>query len=91
VRPTTDLLNREFVFSQQATLTQSKFIKEYEQRVLDREFRLSDWEQLEELHRVGVLIPMFRFRKNTRSLLREPVKENFQPRLYYLAETLLLQ
>lgn len=71
MRPTTDLLNLEFVFSQQVPLTSSKFIKALEQRILAREFRLSDWEQLEELHRVGVLIPMFRFKKNTRSLLRE--------------------
>jgi hypothetical protein len=71
MRPTTDLLNLEFVFSQQAPLTPSKFIEAFEQRVLAYEFCLSDWEQLEELHRVGALVPLFRFKKNTRPLLDE--------------------
>lgn len=75
MRLTTDLLNREFVFSQQTPLTPSKFIKAFEQRVLEREFCLSDWEQLEELHRVGVLVPIFRFEKNTRFLLRKARQE----------------
>lgn len=75
MRPTTDLLNLEFVFSQQTPLTPSRFIKAFEQRVLEREFRLSDWEQLEELHRVGALFPMFRFEKNTKFLLRKVRQE----------------
>ncbi len=71
MRPTTDLLNLEFVFSQQSPLTPQKFMEAFEQRMITREFRFSDWEQLEELHRIGALVPMFRFDKNVRTLLEK--------------------
>ncbi|MBE2247744.1 MAG: hypothetical protein IAE67_10850, partial [Candidatus Competibacteraceae bacterium] len=69
MKSTTDLLDRKFIFSQQTPLTSKKFIDEFKRRVLIRESSLTDWEQLEELHRVEALVPMFRFKKNTRSLL----------------------
>lgn len=71
MKSTTDLLNLDFVLSQQSLLTPSRFIREFEKRVLSREFCLRHREQLETLHHVGLLIPVFRFKKNTRLLLRE--------------------
>lgn len=76
MRTAIDLLELEFSFSQQSPLTISKFIKEFEQRVQSFEHHIFlDWEQLEELHKVGVLVPIFRFKKNVRPLLKQARQE----------------
>lgn len=72
----TDLLELDFVFSQQSPLTLSKFISEFERRVQPFvQYIFLDWEQFDELHRVGTLIPIFRFEKNVRSLLKQARQE----------------
>ncbi len=79
MRSTTDLLELELVFSQQKPLTSDKFLKEFQRRYLYSNFRFAYWEQLEELHRTGVLIPLFRFAKNRKSLLAYTHKNNLPP------------
>ena len=78
MKQTTDLLDFEFVFSQQVPLTVDKFVRAFRERVLEDRAQLRGWEQLEELHRVGALVPLFRFPKNTRYLLRR-AREEKQP------------
>lgn len=74
MKATTDLLNLKFAFSQQKPLTLSKFMKALEQRLSHRTPPAFYWEQLEELHRIGALVPMFRFQKNTQLLLNQARK-----------------
>lgn len=76
MRPTTDLLDLEFIFSQQARLMPRELQREYKHRVLHSELHLSRWEQLEALHQVGALVPMYRFVKNVRSILANARQNN---------------
>ena len=60
MRPTTDLLLLDWVFSQQSPLTFSEFTRECERRG----YKVQDWYELEALHRINALTPLFRFEKH---------------------------
>jgi hypothetical protein len=79
MRATTELLNLDFVFSQQKLLTVEGFLNEYKRRVLHPEAHLSSWEQLEVFHRVGALTPMYRFAKNMKVVLEDARQNKFVP------------
>ena len=61
MRPTTDLLKRDFVFTQQGPLTPEEFLQHCNRRGLGHP---DLWSQLEALHRAKVFFPMYRFEKN---------------------------
>ena len=67
MRPTTDLFELDFVFSQQRPLTREEFIDQCKRRGL----HLRSWDQLEALHRARLLVPMYRFVKNVRPIIAE--------------------
>lgn len=66
MRLTTDLLDRELVFTQQGPLTPEEFLQQCKRRGL----HYPDlWSQLEALHRAGVFFPMYRFEKNVEAVV----------------------
>jgi hypothetical protein len=73
MRPTVDLLDHRFTFTLRdcEPLTAAKFVAALRERNLD-----STEEQLDALHRVGVLVPLLRVRRNASGLVaavrREP-------------------
>jgi hypothetical protein len=68
MRTMTDLLEHRLIFSQQIPLTTTEFLEAYKLRVLHNRFKLSAWQQLEALYRVGILRPMYRLSKNVRAI-----------------------
>lgn len=90
MRETTDLLELEFTFSQQLFCSKSllppkDLIAAFEKRVLPSKHEISlDWEQLEELHRIKLLIPFFRFEKNVRFLRKQALNTKQLAKSVYL-------
>lgn len=76
MKSATSLLDVSLVFSQRMLLTPTKFIDEYNRRELRSDLSLSLWDQLEALHRARALTPVYRFRKNVRSILIECRRQN---------------
>jgi hypothetical protein len=64
MRPTTDLVERRFIFSQLGLLTSDEFVR----RLADRGVNISE-PALEALHRRGVAVPLFRISRDGRSLV----------------------
>ena len=72
-----ELLDLEYVFSQNVLLTPKEFIEACEKRGLSFD-SVSEEQQLETLHRAGVLVPFFRQKRDTQQL-RKLAKANQIP------------
>ena len=77
MKPTTDLLECDLVFTQQGPLTPEEFLQQCNRRGL----RSPDlWSQLEALHRAKAFFPMYRFEKNV-ELIVEAYRQPDPPSL----------
>ncbi len=74
MRNTTTWLNHDFVFTQQSLLTPREFLS----KAMDRRMGipLSGEGQLEVLHRKGILVPLYRVRKDTRGMTKRAPQED---------------